>query len=390
MQNLINKVYKFIDDNKDEMVKLWEDIVNTESFTKDPANVSILANKLKGEFEKCGMDCKIVSSEPNGPTLIGDLGLDRKTEPILFSGHMDTVFKTGSVSERPFKIEDGKAYGPGVLDMKGGIIIALYTIKALNSIGYNDRPIKIIFSGDEECGHSKSNGGKTLLEEAKGCLCAFNMETGLVDDCLCVGRKGRIECKLNITGIEAHAGNDFASGRSAIEEAAFKIAKVRELTDLENGTTCVATVIDSPKISNSFPKTCSVTFDIRFEKMSEVDRIKAALDKIAAESVIGDTTCELEYPNSMMPYETTEKVLKLHKFVSEVAKENNFEEVGKRKLGGSSDASYLTIADVPTLCSCGVQGEWNHTLDEYAIVDSLFTRAKLWATVILNLDKIDL
>lgn len=117
------------------------------------------------------------------------------------------------------------------------------------------------------------------------------METGLVDDCLCVGRKGRIEAKLNITGIEAHAGNDFASGRSAIEEVAFKIAKVRELTDLENGTTCVATVIDSTKISNSFPKTCSVTFDIRFEKISEVDRVKAELEKIAAELIIGDTTC---------------------------------------------------------------------------------------------------
>ena len=88
-----------------------------------------------------------------------------------------------------------------------------------------------------------------------------------------------------------------------------------------------------------------------------------------------------------MPYETTESVLKLYDFVDRVAQENNFKKLGKKTLGGSSDASYLTIANIPTLCSCGVKGQWNHTVDEYAVVDSIFERAKLWATVILNIDE---
>ncbi len=80
---------------------------------------------------------------------------------------MDTVFETGTFGENPFKIIEGKAYGPGVLDMKGGIIISLYVIKALNKIGYKERPIKIVFSGDEEIGHKDSTGADVILREAK-------------------------------------------------------------------------------------------------------------------------------------------------------------------------------------------------------------------------------
>lgn len=387
MKETLNKIYEYIDNNKEETISFWKKLVNIESYTKEPTDVSNLAKFLKDEFQNCGMDCEIIPAKPNGPTLVGNLGLDRKDKAILFSGHMDTVFKTGSASERPFKIENGKAYGPGVLDMKGGIVISLLTIKALNSIGYDKRPIKIIFSGDEECGHYQSDGGKILSDNAKNSLCAFNMETGLIDNSLCIGRKGRLECILHINGIEAHAGNDFKNGRSAIEEASFKITKIRELTDPKNGTTCVATIIDSPKISNCFPKTCNITLDIRFEKISEVNKVKKELEKIANTSFIGNTRCEVEYTNSMMPYETTESVLKLYDFVNKVAQENNFEKLGKKTLGGSSDASYLTISNIPTLCSCGVKGQWNHTIDEYAIVDSIFERAKLWATVILNIDE---
>src|SRR5699024_6041606 len=129
-----------------------------------------------------------------------------------FSGHMDTVFPTGSFGEELFLIKDGKAHGPGVLDMKGGIIIALYAIKALNHIGYNERPLKIIISGDEEIGHINSSGNDIITKEAEGGVCAFNLETGRADHSLCIGRKGRIECHVTVNGVESHAGNDFESG----------------------------------------------------------------------------------------------------------------------------------------------------------------------------------
>lgn len=386
MENLLKDVKNFILHNQDEIISYWGKLVNIESYTKDPKGVKNVAIFLKSEFEKEGLECTIVNTSPNGPTLTGILGKDRNKKPVIFSGHMDTVFKTGTAKDKPFQIKDGKAYGPGVLDMKGGIIIALYTIKALNHIGYNDRPIKIIFCGDEEQGHFMANTGNILSEYVKGGLCCFNMETGLIDNSICVGRKGRIGCDFEIKGIESHAGNDFSSGVNAIEEAAFKILELRQLTNIKNGTTCATTLINGGKIANSIPDKCTLSLDLRFEKVDEVCKIKEKIKDISSKSYIEKTSTDLVLNGEMMPYETTDDVLKLYNFVKSISLQFGFKNTEKKTLGGSSDASYITIAKVPALCSCGVLGEWNHTEKEYALVDSMFERINLWTTVILNLN----
>lgn len=387
MENILKEVFNFVDCKKEEMISFWQEIVNIESYTNNKESIYNVANILKSAFEEEGFQCELVPSEPNGCTLTGILGSDRKNKPVIFSGHMDTVFELGTINKRPFTIKEGKAYGPGVLDMKGGIVIALYIVKALNHIGFDERPIKIIFSGDEEIGHYKSNGANIIYDFAKDALCAFNMETGLIDNCLCIGRKGRIGCEIVVNGVESHAGNDFLSGKNAIEETCFKVIDIRKLTNLEAGTTCSTTVIEGGKINNSIPKKCKISLDIRFDKVSEMKKVKESLKEICDKSYIDGTTTELIFTSEMMPYETTDDVLNFHTFVKDIALNNNFGEIGAKKLGGGSDASYLTIANVPTLCSCGVKGQWNHTVDEYAIIDSLFERTKLLSTVILNLNK---
>ncbi len=238
MGSILNQIYKYIDDKDEEMLTLWREIVNMESYSDEKEKVDLLAKTLKAKFEEEGFDCRLIDvGDKNGKTLVGILGAERKGKPIIFSGHMDTVFPSGTFGESPFKIEGEKAYGPGVLDMKGGIVISLFTVRALNSINYNERPIKIIFSGDEEIGHKGSQGAEIILEEARGGLCGFNMETGLIDNSICVGRKGRIGCQINVKGVESHAGNDFTSGINAIEEMAHKIINLQKLTELESGTT---------------------------------------------------------------------------------------------------------------------------------------------------------
>ena len=145
----LSAAYAYIDEIRDETIALYKEFVNRESWSKTPDKVRIFSDFLKGEMEKAGFECRYVPVGVNADTLVGVLGKDRPGKPILFCGHMDTVFPTGMHPENPFKIVDGKAYGPGVLDMKGGILIALTTVKALNKIGYADRPIKFCFSGDE-------------------------------------------------------------------------------------------------------------------------------------------------------------------------------------------------------------------------------------------------
>ncbi len=390
MQNSLNQIYQYIDENKDEMIALWRDIVNLESYAREKEKVNILAERLKEEFEKEGLNCRLIDvGEENGNTLVGILGTERKNKPVIFSGHMDTVFPTGTFGDNPFRIEDGKAYGPGILDMKGGIIISLYVIKALNRANYKERPIKIIYSGDEEIGHINSTGAEAILNEAKGGICAFNMETGLIDNYLCVGRKGRMECHVTVEGVEAHAGNDFTSGRNAIEEMAYKIIDIQKLTDLESGITVSVGKIKGGTVSNAIPAQCTIEIDIRFDKMSDMDIIQERVQDICKKTYIEGTSTKCEIVSSMAAYETTDDIMRYYKFVNAISKEYGFGEIGYKRLGGSSDASYITMAKTPVLCSFGVQGQWNHTVKEYALVDSLFERTKLISTIIMNLEKFE-
>lgn len=387
MNNYLKEIDEFIESKRDEILELWKEIVNLESFTGNKQSVNVVANRIQSEFVKEGFDVEQIDVGPNGNTLVATLGMNRGKEPVIFSGHMDTVFKNGTFGENPFRIEGNKAYGPGALDMKGGIIIALYTIKALNSIGYNERPIKVILSGDEESGHEGSSGEKALLDAANGGYCAFNMETALVDNSLCTGRKGRIGCIVEVEGVETHAGNDFAGGINAIEEMAHKILEIQKLTNLEEGITASVSVIKGGRIPNAIPKNCKIDIDIRFDRVEDMDRIKQSVNDICAKTYVDGTTTNVQYIAQLMAFETTDNVMKFYNFINNVCEENGFAKFGFKRLGGSSDASYLTIANVPTLCAFGVQGQWNHTEREYALVESMFERAKIISMIVLNLDK---
>lgn len=185
------KAFEFIDLHKDEMLCLLKELVTTESDTQNKTSIDNLAQKLKEILCRIGMNTKIVEYENSGNSIVAELGSNKCKKGVILSGHMDTVFKKGTLENMPFKIENDKIYGPGVLDMKGGIIIALYVIKALNSIGYNERPIKVIISGDEENGHFNSKCNELFINESKGFGAAFNFETGFLDNGVIVGRKRR-------------------------------------------------------------------------------------------------------------------------------------------------------------------------------------------------------
>lgn len=385
MDKLLEQIYSYIDSNKEEMINFWEKIVSMESHGEDIEKVNELGKFLKKEFENEGFDCKLVDVGRTGDMLVGTLGADRGDKPVIFSGHFDTVFPEGTFGDKLFEIVDGKAYGPGVLDMKGGIVITLYVIKALNHIGYKENPIKIIFAADEEIFRIGANTTDLMIEEAKGGLCAFNMETGRVDNNLCISRKGVMETKVVVEGVESHAGNDFTSGRNAIAEMAHKIIELQKLTDLEEGVSVSVGTIKGGTVSNAIPAHCEIIIDTRFTKVSQVEDMKKKIGEICERTYIEGTKTSYDFINLMAPYEATEDGLAFFDYIQGTAKEYGFGEIGSVSLGGSSDAAALTIAGTPTICAIGVIGEWNHTQREYAIVDTLFERAKLVSTVVMNL-----
>lgn len=381
-------VCSYIDTHFDEMISFWKELVNQESYVREAENVDQVVGYLKNAFEAEGFSCETVDVGTGcGHSLSGILGEDRAGKPIIFSGHMDTVFPKGSFGENPFRIEGDKAYGPGVLDMKGGIVIALYACKALNEVGYCDTPLKILFSGNEENAHANSSGHEFFLKEGAGGKFAFNMETGRIDGALCSGRKGVLTSEIETAGREAHAGNDFTSGRSAIEEMAHKILEIQALTDFDVGTTANVGVISGGTVPNAVPGKCSVKVDMRFSRSSELERLKQELNRICNESHVPDVTASLSFKSIMPSFDTTQEVLNFYEFVKETASEYGLQVPGNVYLGGGSDASVIQKAGTPVLCSFGVQGEWNHTRQEYALVSSLPARCKLICAVVLNQEK---
>ena len=393
MNQYYNEINRFIDAHKDEMVEKWKTLVNMEGHYDEKENVERAAGWLKNEFEQEGFQCRIheVMKERAG-ILVGVLGSDRPGKPVIFSGHIDTVHHSGSFGkENPFEIRDGKAYGPGVLDMKGGIIISLYVVKALNHLGYNEHPIKILYAGEEESDHIGNDADIFYTEESKGALCAFNMETGHIENRLCVGRKTQYTVRAKVHGLGGHAGNEFTKGKNAVHEAIFKAAELTKLTDLDRGTTVTVSVINSGTNTNttSIPDLSEFAVDIRVFSDEIGKKVLEDVDQIMKKVFVEGTTTEYYVDLAKLhPFEPNPQIMRLFSLVNQVAADHGFAAFGQIQLGGASDAGAIAAAGIPVLCSCGPIGEFNHNVREYAVVDSLFERVKIYALTVTEIDKL--
>ena len=382
------QIETYIDAHREEIIRQWADLVNLEGESKQTDALETVAQHLYDLFTEAGVSCEFRRGHPEAPRILcGVIGADRPGQPILFSGHYDTVFQKGTFGDKPFRIdEDGKAHGPGCLDMKGGIIITLYVIKALESIGWNYRPIRVVFCGDEEGGLPHFESAAVMQGFAKGCQVAFNMETGPISNALCVGRKGTMIGAFTVKGVSAHSGNNFEAGRNAIVEAAHKMLDIDALTDMEKGTNMNVAVVQGGKMWNSVPDYCKVDFSGRFAQTAEMERVMAVIPEILDRTYIAGTTTAYTPGLSGGVFEQTQANTALWNFVSGISRMLGYGEMGHVFLGGGSDAGQIAAAGVTTLCSCGVVGEWNHTDREYAAVESMFTRTKLWCAVAQLLD----
>lgn len=389
MDRMKQQAFEFIDQHREEMTALWAVLVGHESGSADKIGVDRLAQRIADILAHDGADTRIVEFEHAGNLLVATIGGDRAGTPIGLLGHYDTVFAQGTIEKRPFVINAGKAFGPGVLDMKGGVVILIYAIKALQAAGYTTRPIKVILAGDEEVAHSRSNAAEVIQQEIAGCVAAFNFETGFVDNRIVVGRKGGGTYTMQAHGVAAHTGNDPQKGRSAILELAHKIIDIHALTDWEEGTTFSVGTIKGGTTSNTMPDFATMDIDVRCIKASAEKKFVAQLQAIAAKTYVDGTRTTLSGKLGFAPMESTPEVMRLFELVAQTSAENGFPTPTPVQSGGGSDSSNAVIAGVPTVCSLGVKGERNHAPEEYAFVESLFERCKLAVACVLNIDPLN-
>ena len=371
------------------MLALWRALVNTDSGSADKAGVDEVQAMIGAVLAAEGADVRMVEYERAGNMLVAAIGGGRPKPAAVFLGHADTVFKAGSAQQRPFTIRDGKAFGPGVLDMKGGIVAMLYAVMALNAAGFAARPLKVLIAGDEETGHAASNAAEMIAAEAAGAAAAFNGETGFVDDAVVVGRKGVAQFDLEVRGVAAHAGNDPENGRSAIVEIAHKLLAIEKLTDRQAGTTFNVGVIEGGTVANATPDYARIKIDVRFAAESDLAVVGERLAAIAAQTYVPGTTTTLTRQSSFPAMRATAGVERLFALVQDSCRENGFAVPYAKTVGGGADSAYTVLAGVPTVCAMGVKGGRNHSAEEYAVVETLFERAKLLAACVLNLDRLD-
>lgn len=386
-QQMKQDIFRYIDEHRAEMMDFWQKIVTMESGSANKKEVDELGAFLGEQFTAAGAEVCFEEFEKAGNMLIANIGKERKGEPIILMGHFDTVFPVGTLATRPFKIEGEKAYGPGVLDMKGGITNLYFIVRALQEAGYDERPLKIILAGDEEVGHAMSTGGDIFIREAKGAKAAFDFETGYTDNGIVVGRKGQVRIYIAVHGLAAHAGNEPEKGRNAILEMSHKVIGIQALTDWEKGITYNVGIIKGGTVMNAVPDYAYAEVDVRYIDPAHIEVIKENVNKVVGETHVEGTTTEVSFEVGFQPMQTTEGVKGLFKIMKEVAAREGFGELQEKFVGGGADSAYAVIAGVPTLCAVGVMGGRNHSPEEFAVVETLFTRAKLVAATILELDK---
>lgn len=377
-------IMEYVDAHREEMLSLWMRLAEMESPSSDKAAVDCIGRLLTEELVQTGAEVH-VEEMPGGNLVWADWNRRSEMAPVVFCGHMDTVFQTGTLTEMPVVLRDGKLYGPGVLDMKGGLVIALYALKAL-AAGGCDRPVRVIFVGDEETGHAGSMAAERIRELARGAAAALNFETSDPTGGIVVERKGSCTLRLEVTGVAAHAGRCPEMGRSAILEMAHKVIAIQALNDLPRGTSVNVGVITGGTVVNAVPGKCSAEIDIRYTDRALVERVFAQIREIAEHCTVEGCSGHMviETDDDAMP--VSEQILKLFAYVQETARAIGCGELHPVTSGGWSDANLIASVGVPVVCGIGVQGEFNHAPGEYALVESLYQRTKLAAAAVLRME----
>ena len=374
----MEQLLKRIEAKHDKMVSFLETLVNIDSGNDCPEGVAKVARIVGGKLQEMKFDVEYLDY-PGACTHLLAHKKGTGDKEVMIIGHMDTLFPVGTATARPFTIRDDKAYGPGVLDMKGGITIALFALEALYESGWNDKNVTILFAGDEEFAHPKTNAPELFEQHARGKDAVFNMETASAGRAVLVGRKGNIHPELIVRGISAHAGADLDKGASAIVELAHKIIAVNNLTDFSRGLTFNCGVIKGGTVANAVADYASVVIDMRYLTVADGEYGIDSLRKIAAQSVVPGTTTEVaNLRERFTPMEVTEGNLKLYEIVKEQGRKLGLD-IEKKVGGGASDAGWTVRAGAPSICSMGALGALNHSEREYIVLSGLVERAKLLA-----------
>jgi glutamate carboxypeptidase len=365
------------------MLELLADAVNIDSGSHDKAGVDAVGERFIAFLSSQGL---LTTREPSatfGDAIHIRLDDTRANEkPILLMGHRDTVFPKGEVARRPFRIADGRAYGPGVSDMKSGVVINCFVLSAFKRFGGAPAPLAGLITSDEEIGSPFS---RTIIERvARQSRCVFNSEPGRPTGAVVTGRKGGVFLRFEVLGKAAHSGGNFEKGISAIGELAHKIVAMQALTDLKRGITINVGLIKGGQSVNTTAPQAEGQIDLRYVDPADRGRMLAALQEIVDRATVPGTTATLEIRGEFLPLTPSPASAELFATYRAAAADAGLEVTGEFT-GGCADSGFTAAMGCPTLCATGGVGGNAHTAEEYLEIASLVPRAQALALAILRL-----
>ncbi len=374
------KLFKRIDDMKQEYIKILEEFCLIESPTDYKDGVDAASNYIIKKAEAFGWKIERQKQELAGDCICITMNPDATKSPVCLSGHVDTVHPLGLFKTPVVKIDGDKIYGPGVSDCKGGIVASLLAMAALSKENFTDRPIKLILQSDEETSSAESNHTTVdyMCECARGAAAFLNCEPYSVGTAV-LKRKGIARYAFNVTGKAEHASTCY-NGVSAIAEAAHKILELEKYKDIK-GITANCGMISGGTKANTVPAECTFKVDFRFSNIEERAMVENIAKRVAEASYIEGTTCELVLESLREAMELTDTNLKLLESANKIFEKVNLPVLSVRESGGGSDASYTTLCGIPTLDSIGVANKNIHSKDEYTLISSLTEAAKRLAAI---------
>ena len=361
--------------------------VDCGSFT--PAGVNEIADRCEARFVDDGWLVERRSHAPlAGERRLGDLvigSLAGASGPrVLLIGHTDTVFDPGTVAERPFAIDGDRATGPGVSDMKGGLLLGFFAVEVLQEAGFDGfGSITYVCNPDEEIGSPWSRD--VIKAEAAGADVAFVLEGARENGDIVSARKGVSDYTLEIAGRAAHAGVEPERGRSAILEAAHKTVALQALNGRWPGVTVNVGVIHGGTRPNVVAERCVLEVDVRSPEEPSFKEAEAAVEAIANEHTVPDVTVNVTGGGWHRPMEKKEGGARLAEIAIGVAADLGFE-LKDAATGGASDANTTSAAGVPTLDGLGPIGGDDHSPKEWLDLTSVVPRISLLAGILSRLD----
>ncbi len=368
--------------HEQEMFASLEGDVALETPTADKAALDAMGDRLARRFSAANAAVKRIPNVTAGDALVVRTGRDTGQRQGLVLCHFDTVWPAGTLAARPYRVDaEGRAWGPGVYDMKSGIVMVEYALRAIAALEATlPRPVTLLLTADEETG---SRTSRALIEaEARTSDYTLVLESPLADGSLKTARKGIGRFTIDVTGKAVHAGVEPEKGANAIVELAHQVLAVTELTDYSRGLTVNVGVITGGNVSNQVPAIARAEVDVRVRSAADAAAVEQRF--AALTSRVPGTAVRVEGGFHRPPMERTDAIGRLFEAARAIGAEVGLD-LSEAATGGASDGNFAAAVGCPVLDGLGAEGDGAHAEHEHVRLASMAPRAALLASLLLRL-----